>query len=190
MSERSEHVAGLANQSASYLDWRTPEKVLACVRRAFGGTIALDPANNVDNSTRASVSLTEDGLSRDWSEPGADGTFVNPPYGKGLRGWVEKIGDEARKNTPIIALLPSNRFETGYLQTSLFCTYLSAMVFVKKRLAFKDADGKPAASNTWGSVLWCFNMTARQVAELAPLGKVVLTKIQGPVLEMPELGAF
>jgi len=147
---------GLVDKTCRHDEYGTPEIVLDCVRKYYGGDIPLDPCTSDRNNVKAKRYLTKDmdGLSVLWDV----GSFVNPPYGKKLRAWVHKIGDEARRGSEVIALLPSNRFETKYLQEDLFVDELIGVCFVKGRLKFSLGGAEGGCGNPWGSVLYGFNV--------------------------------
>lgn len=124
--------------------WLT--EVVARYARAIGyDGIELDPATEADNWTKAGAIFTEadDGLERDWNvrkvgrEAGRFGTFafVNPPYGRALRSWVEKACEQARDNS-IVALLPGQRFEQRYWQERLMRPSTSLVVPITGRVDF------------------------------------------------------
>ena len=60
----------------------------------------------------------DNGLIQAWKHP----VFVNPPYGKVLKDWCAKIGEEALKGRTIISLMPcgSGRPGTIYWQKHIF----------------------------------------------------------------------
>lgn len=90
------------------MDWGTPESVLSSVRKVSDrGVIGFDPCSN-----EASLALVQphsytftDGLTTPWGGRGL--VYVNPPYGRALGAWSEKIVSEAENGTEIIALVPS-----------------------------------------------------------------------------------
>lgn len=105
--------------SSAVHTWQTPESFLERVRRV--GPIALDPCTSADNPTDAINFFTErdDGLSLSWDVGNwyAKGgvCFVNPPYGRSLAAWADKILAEATLGAEIIVLVPS-RTDTKWWQ--------------------------------------------------------------------------
>lgn len=148
----------------------TPPRILCAVRSCLGGEIALDPATEANNPTAATRFFTEanDGLSRTWT----DRAFVNPPYGQALPRWVAKIHAEAKRGLRIIALLPgSKRTETAYYQEHVWSAELTAVCFVRGRISFLTADGKPQKGNTSDSALYGYNIDPGEFqAALGDLG--------------------
>lgn len=170
----------LNDKGCRSIDWWTPPLVLEPVRayfRALGHNgIELDPATDASNPTRACVFFTaeRDGLSVVWGHERTS-VFVNPPYGKAIRAWVAKIGSEAARGLRIVALLPGQRFEQGYWQRNLFTEHLTALVAVRKRIAFLRPDGTAQKGNPYGSFLYVYNGSwAEVVRHFSPLGMCLM----------------
>ena len=74
-------------------DWYTPPEIVEAVRDLFG-IIDLDPCSNSHEAPNvpALVHFTreDDGLSRPWFGR----VYLNPPYGKGIGPWIEKVREE------------------------------------------------------------------------------------------------
>lgn len=172
----------------------TPDTILDPVRSYFGGQIPLDPATEPCNPTRASKFCTKetsdvfemgpphnwehDGLRLSWSRH--SGVFVNPPYGKQIKFWCEKICREATYGVPIIALLPAGaRFSTKYFQSYILGPHLDAVCFVRGRVKFLRPDGSgTAGQNPYDSMLMGFSVDANKFAAcFKHLGKIVRTRI-------------
>lgn len=177
----------------------TPEKLLDPVRTYFGGQIPFDPATEPSNPTKALAFATKEppldsddpvvseamrnDLFPDWLHNGLeqvwrshDGVFVNPPYGRDLKLWCEKISAEAISGTPIIALLPAGaRFGTRYFQRFIFVPQLNVSCFVKGRVKFLRPDGSPTTGqNPYDSVFYGFNVDEQRFAKLfGHLGSVL-----------------
>jgi site-specific DNA-methyltransferase (adenine-specific) len=179
--------SNLVDKQCKETGWQTPEHILSPVRLYSAlcdpmgkGGIALDPATTNDNPTLASWHLTEndgaDGLSANWRLIAGDEgvVFLNPPYGREFPLWAEKIGKEAKNGAHIVALLPSNRFETQYYQKHILTGRLDAICFVRKRIRFLNANGKPYGSNPYGSVILLFNGRYLEFASaLSSVGAVI-----------------
>lgn len=146
---------GMVDKQCRNTVYITPDKILDPVRKFFGGSIALDPATESDNPTKAETFFTEsdNGLEQEWS----DRTFVNPPYGKALKFFTKKIREEAGKGHTIVALLPGQRFETEYWQENILCRELGYCVLIRKRINFRRPSGEVAKGNPYGSMLYLFN---------------------------------
>jgi len=160
--------------------WLTPERILTHVREYFEGPIPLDPATESNNPTQAITfyTLTDNGLAKPWNK----GVFVNPPYGKGIKDWCEKIHIEAYKKPkrPIIALLPcgSGRPGTIYWQKYILDKHLKAICFVKGRIKFLKSDKTIAGSNTYPSQIMGFNVkTEKFTKSFESLGKLLCVEV-------------
>lgn len=107
--------------SSAKHDWRTPPEILDLVRQL--GPIRLDPCTTLDNPVGALFFSTAetDGLSVSWQRIGDNPigsglVYVNPPYGRALKPWSQKIWQEGSlRRHEIIALVPA-RTDTGWWQ--------------------------------------------------------------------------
>ena len=74
-------------------DWYTPPEIVEAVRELFG-IIDLDPCSNSHEApnvpARTIYTREDDGLTREWSGR----VYLNPPYGKGIGPWIEKVRAE------------------------------------------------------------------------------------------------
>lgn len=69
-------------------EWHTPRSILERAEKLLGG-IDLDPCAEAARGVPAKThyTLEDDGLSQAWS-----GTvFMNPPYGRSIGAWTEKL---------------------------------------------------------------------------------------------------
>ena len=178
LDRRALHNSGLIDKACESVEFYTPERILKRVRHYFGGDIDLDPATPAHNPTKARRWFTheDNGLSRNWSEPVTfPRVFVNPPYGKAIKAWVEKIGVEGGYGrTRLVALLPGQRFEQTYWQQSLFIPSLTALIAVRSRVSFIRPDGKAAVGNPYGSFLYVYNGQWDAIVDaFAPIGMVI-----------------
>lgn len=196
--------AGGFHREALDNTWRTPEHILERVRAYFGGPIPFDPATGPENPTRALRWCTGDlpappvapslfpvpdeertaeqlrlaracGLATPWDWP----VWVNPPYGGEVRAWLEKIRAERARGTEIVALLPTSRWETDYLQAAL--AEAVALCLIRKRVSFVSSqDGAACGGNTSGSMLVGWNVSpARWRRAFSPLGMCLSVEVMG-----------
>ena len=86
-------------------NWNTPKKYCDLIKDFFIN-IDLDPCSNEDSIVEACkkyIYPENDGLKLSWGEK----TFVNPPYGKGIKKWFEKSYNEYFFNkNEILMLVP------------------------------------------------------------------------------------
>jgi phage N-6-adenine-methyltransferase len=94
-------------------EWYTPKEILDSVIEVFG-EIDLDPCSNNKDSpnvpANSHFTYEDNGLTREWK-----GTvYMNPPYGREIVDWVDKLLSEWEKgNIEAIALVPA-RTDTAW----------------------------------------------------------------------------
>lgn len=93
--------------------WNTPADIVERVVRCLG-QISLDPCSNeppYNIPACTHYTAEDDGLSRPWF----GSVYMNPPYGRGIRVWVERLVNayQAGQVTKAIALLPA-RTDTAW----------------------------------------------------------------------------
>lgn len=105
-----------SGDSGSSVEWYTPAFIIMRVAQTFGGPIGLDPcstpeANRVVQARRF-YTRADDGLGRPWR---AATLYVNPPYGRQIGRWIEKLLDAFGSGQvgQAIALVPA-RTETAW----------------------------------------------------------------------------
>lgn len=179
------NMADLRCQSTVYI---TPPKLHTPLCKYFpGGQIPLDPATEPNNPLGAKNFCTGssedpgslgDGLVVPWVDYGS--VFVNPPYGKGIKDWCEKIHEETVAGCEILALLPCGaRFSTRYWQDHILNSGLDVTLFVRGRVQFKRPDGSGTqGQNPYDSQLIGFNVDIDKFVEcFKHLGKVVKMEV-------------
>lgn len=147
--------------SSQSVHWCSPTNLLDCVYEV--NDVALDPCSNklsVVQAKRAILPDDRDGLNASWAtevhEVGGGLVYVNPPYGRQAKAWVQKAVIESARGSEII-LLVGARTETKWFQDWLFAT-AHAICFWKGRLTFIDGTGQgrsnpaffPSAVAYWG----------------------------------------
>ena len=91
-------------------EWATPQDFYNKLNAEFGFT--LDPCATPTTAKCSSYyTKDDDGLSKDWS---GHTVFMNPPYGRKQKDWIEKAFQEGEKSgTTVVALVPAtNRHES------------------------------------------------------------------------------
>jgi phage N-6-adenine-methyltransferase len=124
-------------------EWYTPVEIIEATRGVMG-RIDLDPCSNSTSEPNVPAELhytiEQDGLSQPWSGR----VYLNPPYGREIGKWVERLKSEyeARTVTEAIALLPA-RTDTAWFRS--LREY--GRCFLHGRLRFSDYDtGAPFPS--------------------------------------------
>jgi len=116
-------------------DWQTPPEVIERVIAVLGA-IDLDPCSNShdDPNVPAAKHFTEedDGLAQEWRGR----VYMNPPYGRVIGKWVEKLVEEfeAGRVTQAIALVPARTDTRWFKRFRAF-----PRCFVQGRLKFVGA---------------------------------------------------
>lgn len=114
----------------------TPAYVLAPIKQALGGEIALDPCTELSNPTGASTYYTasDDGLSEPWRiGDWLPSVFVNPPYGKAREPWVDRCIEAGQAGQRVVLLMPAHT-DTRIFHAAIGSA--SSIVFIKGRLKF------------------------------------------------------
>lgn len=180
-------MSNLVDKQCKDTEWWTPESILEPVRRYFRSLgadgIELDPATDVSNPTGAKRIYTgcdqklerlvgKGGLTKPWE----DYTFLNPPYGKVMREWLDKVRMEAERGIVMVVLLPASRWEQGYFQKCVFNDNLLGFCMVRKRVKFEKPDGTVCKSNPYASILYAYNGDFSKFGELDRIGTTVQTQ--------------
>lgn len=155
-------------------DWNTPENVLEVVRAFAGGRINLDPCSNsqsvVDAEVEYRIDRGEDGLTLSWRETDYGVVFVNPPYGRDIKSWIQRcaiVGNSGEMD--VVALVPA-RVDTQWFD---ICWRANLICFISGRLTFRGAI-HPAPFPS-ALVLWTLDQSrsGQFIAETAHLGHLV-----------------
>jgi len=84
-------------------DWATPLKIYDKLNAEFHFT--LDPCATEDNAKCDKYfTIKEDGLKQSWK---GEVVFMNPPYGRDIKKWIEKAWNESRGGATVVCLVPS-----------------------------------------------------------------------------------
>ncbi len=137
--------------SSAKHDWQTPPEVVELVRKV--GRIGLDPcASESERSWFAAKNLTEIGIATRWILSKRRGlVYVNPPYGREIREWIDKCIREATAGCEIIALVPS-RTDTQWFRRAWYTSEIRC--FWHGRITFVGAQAPapfPSALFYWGT---------------------------------------
>jgi len=134
--------SGAVGFSSKSADWETPQDFFDKLNKKYNFT--LDPCATAATAKCAKYfTEADDGLSKSWE---GHTVFMNPPYGRGIKTWIEKAYRESLKeNTTVVCLIPS-RTDTKYWHD--YCMKAREIHFVKGRLKFggsKNAAPFPSA---------------------------------------------
>ncbi len=134
--------SGAVGFSSKSADWETPQGFFDKLNKKYHFT--LDPCATAQ-SAKCATYFTEkdDGLNQSWE---GHTVFMNPPYGREIKNWIEKAYRESQKaDTTVVCLIPS-RTDTKYWHE--YCMKAREIHFVKGRLKFggsKNAAPFPSA---------------------------------------------
>lgn len=136
---------GGAHRSSLNQKWNTPKDLYDELNNAYNFT--FDLACERDNCLCPQGIYHDEGrnsLDENWTDlcEKDDWMFLNPPYGKDLRKWVEKAFLERKKGANIVMLIPS-RTDTSYWHDFIFDQDGVTVNFLRGRLKFGGLN-KPA----------------------------------------------
>ena len=120
--------------SSASPEWYTPPDIFQLANDVLG-SVDLDPCWHPESPVEASTTYTEadDGLSKPWSGR----VYLNPPYGRVINSWIEKLVESYRQGrvSEAIVLVPA-RVDTAWFQR------LDAFprCFISGRLTFSNAS--------------------------------------------------
>lgn len=151
--------------SSASPEWYTPRHIIDCALDVLG-TIDLDPCSNskADPNVPAKTHYTkdDDGLKQTW----AGRVYMNPPYGREIGSWVQKLHDayQTQQISEAIALLPA-RTDTQWFRT--LQPYLKC--FIAGRLKFGDAQNSAPFPSV---VVYLGDQVDRFADAFQPLGDI------------------
>lgn len=114
-------------------EWATPQSFFDELNEEFKFT--LDPCATHDNAKCSNYfTFQDDGLSQNW---GGNIVFMNPPYGRDIKNWVQKAYEESLNGATVVCLIPA-RTDTTYWHKYIFGK-ADDIRFIKGRLKFGDS---------------------------------------------------
>jgi len=130
----------------------------------LGVEFDLDPCSPFDRvldwiPAKKRYTVVDNGLLKKWE----GFVFMNPPYGQDTPVWMRKLS----VHNDGIALVFS-RTDTGWFHQ--YASKASCICFVKKRICFVRADGRPSGTPGAGSMLVGFGDRAKDVLIKSGLG--------------------
>lgn len=125
--------------SSNSNEWETPSELFEQLNKEFNFT--LDPCSTDKNAKcERHFTIAENGLAHDWSN---DIVFMNPPYGRQIRKWIEKAYKESLKGAIVVCLIPA-RTDTKYWHEYIFNK--AEIRFIKGRIKFSNKGSAPFPS--------------------------------------------
>lgn len=141
-------------------EWGTPQKFYEKLNDEFHFT--LDPCSTHENhKCNKYFTQEDDGLSQDWSN---EIVFMNPPYGREIKHWIQKAYEESLKGAIVVCLIPA-RTDTTYWHNYIFGK-ASEVRFVKGRLKF--GDGKNSAPFPSAVIVFDNSKPTAQISIMTP----------------------
>ena len=114
-------------------EWSTPQDFFDELDKEFNFT--LDPCATSENAKCTKYfTVEDDGLKQDWSK---DVVFMNPPYGREIKYWVQKAYEESLNGATVVCLIPA-RTDTAYWHDYIFGK-ADDIRFLRGRLKFGDS---------------------------------------------------
>lgn len=146
------------NRSALYSSnsdqWYTPPEIIDWIKTS-GYTIGLDPCTSEENPTGAQFFLTRDGLSAAWDRYDVDMIYLNPPYGRSIGAWVDKL---LATDLSFVALVPA-RTDTAWW--ARLVEESDTLWLRSGRIHFLDRDGVAGESAPFPSAIFTRNAELR-----------------------------
>lgn len=116
-------------------EWATPQALFDKLDKEFNFT--LDPCSTHENhKCKKYFTIEDDGLKQDWSN---NIVFMNPPYSREIKFWMEKAYSESLKGAIVVCLIPA-RTDTKYWHDWIF-NKAAEIRFIKGRVKFGDGTG-------------------------------------------------
>ena len=126
-------------------EWATPQDFFNRQNKIYG-PFDLDVCANKENAKWLNYfDRSINGLIQDWSGK----CWMNPPYGKEIKKWMEKAYNESKKGVFVVCLVPSRTDTKWFHEYAL----KGEIVFIKGRLKFGGAKN----SAPFPSALVIFN---------------------------------
>lgn len=128
-------------------DWETPQKMFEELNDKYHFTYDL-AANDINTKCEKYFSKEDDSLSVSWKDLEGN-LFLNPPYSRQLKHWIEKAYRESleKKDGNIVLVIPS-RTDTSYWHDYIF--HKAEIKFLRGRIKFeflgKSKDPAPFPS--------------------------------------------
>ena len=150
--DKQKFYTSVGNASVQH-NWHTPAWLLEKLYTVFE-IFDLDPCSPTNKRKQAPVkaklyyTASDDGLSLPWCGK----VFVNPPYGRAIKAWIQKAHlEHTHDNTQLIVALVPARTDTVWWHE--FVAGKTDVLFLRGRLSFGDCGQSapfPSALILWG----------------------------------------
>ncbi len=113
-------------------EWLTPPQIVDLALEVFDGEIDLDPCSNLgipNIPAKKHFDVYSNGLNQKWGGK----VFINPPYGRDVNDWVDKIHKEL-KNFDELILVVAARTDTQWFKKMNgfpWCGVIGRIKFIK-----------------------------------------------------------
>jgi phage N-6-adenine-methyltransferase len=121
--------------SSDKMDWETPDDLFKKLDQEFHFTLDVC-ATKHNKKCKRFFSPEDDGLSQDWS---GEVCWMNPPYGREIKRWVDKAYTTTCSECICVCLLPV-RSDTQWWHN--FVMKSAEIRFLTKRLSFQGSNNK------------------------------------------------
>jgi len=158
----------LVSYSSARNQWQTPQNIVDHAVAALGA-IDLDPCSdsNLENivPARLHFGAEDNSLSRRW----IGRVWLNPPYGRAIGSWIEKLTHEYETGdvTSAVALVPA-RTDTQWWQSIAAYPYCA----LHGRVKFIRIDGRKSQPMFPSAVVYLGPQLARFAGAFADLGTI------------------
>ncbi len=129
-------------------EWLTPPHILKAI-----GPFDLDPCSPINrpwDTAKNHFTINDDGLKQPW---GGQRVFLNPPYGKFVWQWLDKLSQHKNGIALIFSRTGTEQFHRTVWEKA------DALLFLEGRLHFHHLDGTRAPHNCGAdSVLILYNI--------------------------------
>ncbi len=145
----------------------TPRKIWERAGLIMGG-IDVDPASDPDHNIPAAIHFIrrDDGLSQEW--PGR--VWLNPPFGRGIEKWFEKLALEFREGrTTEAVVLWKAALETGAMRILVSIPEYRYSAVPRKRISYLTGEQKKRGggdSATFTTMLHYFGPNGTRFTEV------------------------
>lgn len=147
------------------IEWLTPPDLVKKL-----GKFDLDPCTPVDPPfvhAKTNFSKNVDGLSKEWFGR----VYLNPPYGKGMEKWIEKLKNHGNGIALIFARTETKCFFNHIWDDA------DAVLFVKGRIKFYNVEGVQKGTPGAPSIFIAYGSNNAKILESSEIpGKFILLK--------------